>query len=109
MPCDTRWCTYRDSFKNVLNNVTPMKKVLATSIIIFNEIIHQYLFDTIFLKQIADSIDLFNPICELINLSQKSTSSIADAAEAWLDLPNIIPRGNEGFESKIKTTKLCIE
>jgi len=65
MPCDTRWSTYRDSFKNVLNNVTPMKKVLATSTIIFDKIVHKYLFDTIFLKQISDSIELFNPICEL--------------------------------------------
>lgn len=83
MPCDTRWCTYRDSFKNVLNNVTPMKKVLATSTIRFDELVHKHLFDEIFLKQISDSIELFNPIYELINVSQKSTSLIADAAEAW--------------------------
>jgi len=102
MPCDTRWCTYRDSFKNLLNNVTPMKKVLAISTIRFDESVHQYLFDEIFLKQISDSIELFNPICELINVSQKSTSSIADAAEAWLDLPNKISSDNDGFGSIIK-------
>lgn len=64
-----------------------MKKVLATSTIIFKETDRTYLFDTIFLKQISDSIELFNPVSELINISQKSTSSIADASEAWLDLP----------------------
>lgn len=68
---------------------------------LFNETIHTYLFDAIFLKQISDSIELFNPICELINVSQKSTSSIADAAEAWLDLPNKISN-DKGFESLIK-------
>ncbi|KAL4148029.1 hypothetical protein QTP88_002333 [Uroleucon formosanum] len=78
-----------------------MKKVLATSTIVFNETIHTYLFYAIFLKQISDSIELFNPICELINVSQKSTSSIADAAEAWLDLLNKI-LSDKGFESLIK-------
>jgi hypothetical protein len=85
-----------------VDNVTPMKKILATSTILFNETFHKYLFDNSFLKQISDSIELFNHKCELINNSQKSTSLIADAAEAWLDLPNKISNDFEEFESIIK-------
>jgi hypothetical protein len=60
-----------------------------------------------FLKQISDSIELFNPICELINISQKSTSSIADAAEAWLDLDltNKISNDSKEFDAIIKKIK----
>lgn len=31
MPCETRWCTYRDSFNNLLHNIPRMKQVLANS------------------------------------------------------------------------------
>jgi hypothetical protein len=84
-----------------------MKKVLAISSILFNETVHTYLFDKIFLKQISDSIELFNPLCELINISQKSTSPIADAAEAWLDLDltNKISNDSEEFDAIIKKFK----
>jgi hypothetical protein len=44
---------------------------------------------------------LLNPICELINVSQKLSSSIADVAERWLDLPNKISNHFEGFDSII--------
>lgn len=36
-----------------------------------------------------------------INISQKSTLLIANAAEVWLDLPNTISNNYEGFDSII--------
>lgn len=50
-----------------------MKKALAASTIFFKETVHNHLFDTIFFKQISNSIESFNSICQLINVNQKST------------------------------------
>jgi hypothetical protein len=43
-----------------------------------------------------------NPICELIYVGQKFSSSITDTAEAWLDLPNKISNHFEGSDSIIE-------
>lgn len=73
--------TYRDTFEILLDNIPSTKKVLATNTINFTETVHKYLFDTKFTKQVSNSSELFNPICEPINISQKSTSLVADVAE----------------------------
>lgn len=99
MPCETRWCTYRDSFSNLLYNIPHMKQ--ATSDYNLPQEEHKYLFDANFINNLSNSIKLFDPVCELINLCQKSTTSIADAAEAWLNLPNKIPDGYQEFNEVI--------
>lgn len=101
MPCETRWCTYRDSFKNLQSNMPAMKNVLASSEHRFDDEVHRYLFDSNFNKNLSNSIELFDPICELINICQQNETSIADAAELWLNLPNKIPNGFESFNKCI--------
>lgn len=41
-------------------------------------------FDDKFLEQVQDNIILFDPICALLNFSQKDDSSIADVAHLWI-------------------------
>lgn len=59
------------------------------------------IFDSNFIKNLSNSIDLFDPVCELINICQQSKISIADAAELWLNLPSKIPSGFECFNNYI--------
>jgi len=61
-----------------------MKNVLASSEHKFDGDVHRYLFDRNFIKNLSNSIDLFDPVCELINICRKT--SISDAAELWLNL-----------------------
>lgn len=70
-----------------------MKKVLVTSKHNFDVEVHRYLFDNNFLKNLKNSITFFDLVYELINNCQKSTNSIADAAELWSDLSNKILSG----------------
>lgn len=44
------------------------------------------LFDAGFIESVKNLISLLNPVAELTNFCQKSTSSAADAAEKWLQL-----------------------
>jgi len=101
MPCDTRWCTYRDSFRNLQSNIPAMENVLASSEHKFDGEVHRYLFDSNFIKNLSNSNDLFDPVCELINICQQSKTSIADAAGLWLNLPSKIPSGFESFNNYI--------
>lgn len=101
IPLDSRWYTYRDLLKNLQDNILSMKKVLATNNHTFDAEVKRYLFDFNFLSNLSNSIDLLDPVCELINTYQKSTSSIADVAEVWLDLPNKITSGLKHFTSTI--------
>eukprot|EP00102_Acyrthosiphon_pisum_P013165 XP_008182630.2 PREDICTED: uncharacterized protein LOC100570070 isoform X2 [Acyrthosiphon pisum] len=86
LPCDTRWCSYRDSFVNLQKNLPAMKKILVDGDYKIDNSIKQLLIDEIFIKNVSDSVILFDPICQLINKCQSSTTNIADAAELWLTL-----------------------
>lgn len=101
IPFDSRWCTYRDSFKNLQDNILSMKKVLTTNNHTFDAEVQKYLFDFNFLSNLSNSITLLDPVCNLIDIYQKSTSSIADVAEVWLDLPNKISSDLKDFNNTI--------
>lgn len=98
LPCDTRWCSNRDAFLCLRQNLPAMKKVIAHGVTIDPHIVN-LMFDKNFLKQVDDAIALFEPVCTLINKCQRSGSSIADAAEEWLELK--LPHGYPHLEEKV--------
>ncbi|KAK9701101.1 hypothetical protein QE152_g30834 [Popillia japonica] len=98
LPCEVRWCSYRDSFLSSTENLKYMKVIAAdenTKKIKENAI--SLLFNNNFVEQVKENIQLIDPICKLINLCQSSKFSIADAANLWLHLE--LP---DNFENKFK-------
>lgn len=85
---DTRWCSYRDAFQCFLTNVPAMKLVLADPSVgsKVSKNVTTLIFDANFIKQVQDGVELFNPVCKLINVCQSTHASLADATEAWLGL-----------------------
>jgi len=65
-----------------------MRKVLAEEEIsrTIKPDVKAKLIDDIFYQEVDDYIKLFDPVCELINSSQKSVVSIADSTAKWLEL-----------------------
>lgn len=87
-PVDTRWCSYRDSYECLLKNIQIMKVLIATDVL-FSKIkpnIKNLIFDDEFLNEVKENITLFDPICALINIAQKSDTSAADIAHIWVNL-----------------------
>lgn len=87
IPIDVRWCSYEDAYKTFLENLPALRavcwsdkgkkvKMEVKSLII----------DDDFAEEICKFAKLFAPICKLIDLCQKHTTSIADAVNLWLDL-----------------------
>ncbi|KAJ8889240.1 hypothetical protein PR048_008738 [Dryococelus australis] len=106
LACETRWCSYRDAFKNLLSNLPAMKKMVATEDgRLIPEDVTKLMYDQNFIRSVEDSVQLFNPICELINVCQESAASCADAVEQWLQ-PHL-PQGFDDAENNLtqKETK----
>ncbi|XP_024893627.1 uncharacterized protein LOC112468603 [Temnothorax curvispinosus] len=86
LPCQTRWCSYRDAFRCCLKNLHLMRTLVDEQKVTFAthnlQLLSEYSFET----QLQDCIILFDPICELINRCQRSDARIADACEEWLKL-----------------------
>lgn len=86
LACETRWCSHRDSFKCALKNLDIMRTVVQEKQIKFNNesdaLLQSLEFETI----LQDYILIFDPVCELVNKCQRSSSNIADAIEYWLTL-----------------------
>ena len=87
LPCDTRWCSYRDSYKSLVQNWSHMKIIAADSQIKkIKQVVVKLLFDDEFIETVKENIILFDPICNLINRCQSSECSVADAVDLWLNI-----------------------
>lgn len=49
-------------------------------------VVKQLLFDEDFIEDVNESIKLFDPICKLINVAQKTDASLAYVAHLWITL-----------------------
>lgn len=59
LPVDTRWCTYRDAFKCLVENLNAMKKVAANNTNkLKQEVVHD-IFDADFIAEVNEFITLF--------------------------------------------------
>ncbi|CAG9831165.1 unnamed protein product [Diabrotica balteata] len=86
LPAETRWCSYRDSFKSLLENLVYMKQVAAVTKKKIKPKVKELIFNDEFVDEIQQNIEIYEPICNLINACQKSDTSVADAVHLWLNL-----------------------
>ena len=85
LPIDVRWCSYRNSYVSFIKNLPFMKRVSCDHSEKIKPAIQALLFDSEFCTKATELIELFDPICTLINQCQKSETSIADAVDLWLN------------------------
>ena len=104
---ETRWCSFRDSFVNFLDNLKAMRNVIAEDNTKIKTNVTKLVFDENLKKQVEDSVKLFDPVCKLLNKLQSTQASIADAAEEWLTLR--LPDGFEYDHFVKKTTETSIK
>lgn len=98
LPCDTRWCSYQNAYKSLINNLQHMRMIVADMTSTNRHVkssISKLLFDENFIQNVKENIEFFNPVCVLINKCQEKNCSLADATGMWLNLK--IP---EKFEYK---------
>lgn len=81
LACDTRWCSYRDAFRYLLKNLPLMLELVANKKVQLSRKNESLLKNLSFVTQIQDFILIFDPICQLINVCQRSDCSIADGCE----------------------------
>lgn len=99
LACDTRWCSYRDTFRCCLKNLNIMRQLAEEGLVTPKQ--PSLLNDSTLSGQLRDSIIIFDPICELVNKCQATHCKIADAAEYWLSLN--IPVSDDKVEERLDT------
>lgn len=99
LACDTRWCSYRDEFRCLLKNLHLMQALVANKKVQLDKTNESLLKDPSFVMQLQDFILIFDPICQLINVCQRSNCSIADGCEEWLKIE--IPTVNDEMQQKL--------
>jgi len=100
LPCETRWCSYRDSFVNLKKNMPMMKQIIFDGQFSISTNVKTLLINYDFLNSVSDYINHFDPICVLINKCQFSKSNISDAAEEWLSLE--LSQSNNNFAANLE-------
>lgn len=102
LPIDIRWCIYRNSYVSFIKNLPFMKRVSCDHSQKVKPAIQKLLFDSEFVTKATEFIDLFDPMCTLINKCQNSETSIADAVDLWLNLstPANFPHFQLGIDSR---------
>lgn len=99
LACDTRWCSYRDAFRCLLKNLHLMQALVVNKKVQLDSKNENLLNDPVFVTQLQDFILIFDPICQLINVCQRSDCSIAEGCEEWLKLE--IPTVNDKMQQKL--------
>ncbi|XP_015120960.1 uncharacterized protein LOC107043818 [Diachasma alloeum] len=84
LACDTRWCTYRDTFRCCLKNLDIMRQLVQDEIVVLKKPNRDLLDSNTLAAQLQDYIVMFDPVCMLVNKCQATDCTIADAAELWL-------------------------
>ena len=115
LSCATRWTSQRDAVESMLKNQTAMKKVAADcDLEILNDErairpkrqVSQLLYDVEFQEEARNLLHILDPVAELTNFCQKSSSSAADAIEKWLVLFSDCPDLRDLFENRCKKSNV---
>lgn len=69
-----------------------------------NKNVAKFIFDDDFINEVLNYIELFDPICKLINTCQDGECSVADAVDLWLNL-NLPEKFQEKFEVHLQERK----
>jgi len=102
LPGETRWCSWRDSLRCCLSNISIMRDIVKDKIITIKPN-NLNLLDSQFETQLLDYILICDPICKIINKCQRSETNIADSCEDWFALD--IPTDNEAYEKIVEARK----
>ncbi|XP_055307729.1 uncharacterized protein LOC129571881 [Sitodiplosis mosellana] len=116
LPCATRWTSQRSAGESFLKNLSTMKTVTTAceveaesdkDTIRPKPIVSSRLFNQKFVASVKSLVDILDPVAKLTNYCQKSTSSVADAAEKWLELLQDGPVALRPFvESRMKQSNI---
>lgn len=104
LPCETRWCSHRDSFSCLLENLVRIREIVNSGVSEIKEDVIQLINDETFEHQLIDFLIFFDPICALINECQKLSCSLANSVELWLKLniPTQHQHHQQLLESRLK-------
>ncbi|XP_044766248.1 uncharacterized protein LOC123322369 [Coccinella septempunctata] len=86
LPAETRWCSYRDSFKSLIEILPYIKQILAATRKKIKPKVIELIFNDDFIDEVQKNFDIQNPICNLINTCQSAEMSLVDAVNLWLTL-----------------------
>ncbi|CAD7092373.1 unnamed protein product [Hermetia illucens] len=86
LPSEKRYCTYRDSFRCFITNNPIVQDFLERENIDIHYTIRSAICNESFLKKIETYLNVIEPLCELIYLSQKRNTTLAEIAEKWMEL-----------------------
>nr|CAH7742926.1 unnamed protein product [Callosobruchus chinensis] len=86
LPAETRWCSYRDSFKSLIENLAHMKEISAATRKKIKPKVTELIFNDDFIDDVQKHLEIQDPICNLVNICQITDTSLADAVNMWLKL-----------------------
>lgn len=89
---DTRWCSYRDHFREFLHNLKPMRKIVVDGEYSVKQDVKKLFFDEELDAKVRVFVKVFDPVFVLINKCQATKCNIAGSTEEWLKLKE--PEGN---------------
>lgn len=101
---DTRWCYLRDALQRIHDNLSILKRVMEYQTVKLTEDAREKLNDENFPREIQNCIDLFTPLCKLINKSQDPSFNVAESTQFWLQIKEQLPvrTYNEIIDNRIK-------
>nr|CAH7746868.1 unnamed protein product [Callosobruchus chinensis] len=86
LPAETRWCSYRDSFKSLIEKLAHMKEISAATRKKIKPKVTELIFNDDFIDDVQKHLEIQDPICNLVNICQSADTSLADAVNMWLKL-----------------------
>ncbi|CAD7092374.1 unnamed protein product [Hermetia illucens] len=87
LPSEKQYCTYRDSFRCLLTNNCIIQDLLGKKNVDFNDSGNCAIPNQNFFKKIENYLNVIEPLCELIYLSQERNATLAEITEKWMELP----------------------
>lgn len=105
LPGDTRWCSHRDAYVSLLRNQEKMSELCLKNSTVKKNVkqeVKNYLVDEEFLRKVEESIQILDPICQLVNKAQNSCTTLSEIIELWLDLKCPVPEYEEYYEGRKK-------
>lgn len=82
----TRFCYYRDACSSVLKNLKKLQQISRYVDVDLKQQVYSDLHDVDFKRDLEPLIETLDPVCTLINISQKPKSNVADSTQLWLSL-----------------------
>lgn len=82
MPFEVRWCSYRNTIQNYVDNLTHFKTLAAE----IDSSAAKVLFDEAVTKACNDALVVLDPVCKLLNTCLKAETRLPHAVHMWMKL-----------------------